>query len=284
MQKKSSINNTASQGYVMLAFGKPVFMQFAFNMMLSLRANGTKLPIQLIHDYTIENLTDAQQAMFDVLTEIDEKHIRPNKNIEAGYAKVHLYDYLAFDESIYLDVDGVVFKNIDNLFEQNQDFKVQGDELHWVDGQEQLKAKYGTNNVQGSNSSIMFIRKGEQCEKLFNEAQKAIKNPIKDLANSWFGMQPDELYLGVGMDKANVKEPYFDGKYLLYLRRRIDYQGLTKLDDIKEQFIGVGVYGNKTYNHHLSYKLYNQENQRNWMQILGMSSRPKIDKLMRLKR
>lgn len=284
MQKKSSINKAASQGYVLLAFGKPVFFQFAFNMMLSLRAQNTELPIQLIHDDYINDLTPAQVAMFDILTTIKKEHVYPNGKIEAGYAKVHIYDYLAFDENIYLDVDGVMFRNIDYLFNQEDDFKIQGDDLHWVKGQEELKEKYNTNEVKGSNSSLMFIRKGEVTKKIFKEAQNAIKNPIKELANGWFNMQPDELYIGVGMDKVNLTEPYFDGKYLLYLRRRIDYKGLTKFDEIKDSFIGVGVYGNRTYNHHLSYKLYDQENQRNWMSILGQSSKPKIDKLMRLKR
>lgn len=265
-----------------MAFGKPIFVEFAFNLALSIRTYCPNYKIQLIHDDYIKELGD-RANFFDILTPIDRADFWDGKRIQAGVAKCNLYKYLHFEETLYLDVDGLVLKDITQLFEQEQDFKIQADGMHWLNSNSQVE-RYGVNEAIGSNSSVMFIRKGDTAKALFDEALKAINEPIDDIRNGWFGMHPDELYLGIAMAKLGLKDVYFKGKYPWYLRKSTDNVGFNTFDEVKENHYGLGVYGNFTYNHHLSYKLYNRENNANWQKFLKRSSPIKVDKLMKLKR
>lgn len=281
--RSSNKNNKASRGVTMMAFGKPIFYEFAFNMLLSIKKHSADLPIQLIHDGNLKELS-GREGMFDILTRIKRDDYIDGNKLQAGLAKCSMYDYLAFEETMYLDVDGLILKDITELFDQEEDFKIQKDEMHWVKSEEKLGKHFGIKEAIGCNSSMMFIRKGELTQNLFYLAKKEINNPLNKIDNGWFGMHPDELYLGVAMVKLNIEKPYFDFPYPIYLRRRIDYKGETFFKNIKINHHGIGVYGNKLYNHSICYRLYDYENIQNWNNIIGKNPRIKVDKLMRLKR
>ena len=276
--------NKVSQGVTLVAFGKPIFFDFAFNMALSLRKHSPGVQIQLIHDDYIKEMGD-KSTIFDVLTPMQRTDFTDDKRVQAGKGKLSIYKYLHFDETLYLDVDGVVLQDISSLFNQEQDFKIQKDAMHWVDDHGGVSEKYDIDEQAiGCNSSMMFIRKGKKTEKLFADAFLAISNPFENMATQWFhGMNPDELYLGISMVMNKLQDVYFETRYPVYFRRRIDYKTQDTFDDIKEKYFVVGCYGNHRYNHSAIYDLYQKENRRNWKELIGMSPRKDIHKMMRYK-
>ena len=275
--------NKVSQGVSLLAIGKPIFFDFAFNMALSLRKHSPGVQIQLIHDHYIKEM-GAKSNIFDVLTPIDRADCTENKRIQAGKAKCAIYKYLHFDETLYLDVDGVLLQDITPLFNQEQDFKIQKDALHWVEDQNILKDKYRLKDkVHGSNSSVMFIRKSENVKKMFADAFEFLVAPIEYKIGDWFKMLPDELFIGISLSQNRFKNIYFD-TLPVYFRRRIDYHRTESLEDVKNDYFVVGTYGNTRYNHGSVYTLYDKENRLNWKTLLKISPRKEIRKLMRNKR
>jgi len=280
----SKEQNMVSQGVTLMAFGKPIFFEFAFNMALSLRKHSPNVPIQLIHDHYIKELGD-RANIFDVLTDISSQAYTDNKRIQAGKGKLSMYSLLHFDETLYLDVDGVVLQDISPLFDQEQDFKIQKDAMHWVDDHDGVAKQYNLKKQAiGCNSSIMFVRKSKTTKKLFADALKAIDEPFENMATEWFhGMHPDELYLGISMSKNNLADVYFETRFPVYFQRRIDYHINKSVDDVKKDFFVLGCYGNHRYNHRFVYDLYQRENRSNWREIIGMSPRKDIHKLMRYK-
>lgn len=279
-----SAKNKVSQGVTLLAFGKPIFFEFAFNMALSLRKHSPKLQIQLICDQYIKEIGD-RSKIFDIITPLSHSDFTENGRVQAGKAKLSMYKYFHFDETIFLDVDGVLLQDITPLLSQQDDFKIQRDVMHWIDDHQAAGEKYDFDgDVVGCNSSIMFIRKSASTEKLFADALMAMSQPIEKASRSWFeNMHPDELYLGISMVMNNTKNVYFDPVYPVYFRRRIDYKTTGTLSDVKTNHFVVGVYGNHRYNHASVYDLYQRENRANWKQMIGMSPRKDIHKLMRYK-
>ncbi len=243
-------------GIVLLAIGRNEYGKMAFNMAMSLKCH-SNIPIQLVCDLkTIEGI---DRQFFDIITEINPDDCQ-EKKFEPGKAKLSLYKYLHFDKSIYLDVDGVSIKAVDGLFEECEatgeyfltQYKthiegVQDDykQMLWA-WPKDIWSHYGLKEdakLPATNSSFMYMVKGEKLNAFFEQCLKNFHNPVRQRL-TWGNSRPDELYLNVALAQFDIlgklKESYpiyFNGYYNANLK-----------EDLKNYYI-LGLFGIRKHTH-----------------------------------
>lgn len=272
-----------SKGVVIIAIGKPVYQHFAVQLACSIKywaKKGQKPKIQLIHDGAKEIQRPEYRQFFDVFTHIKFEDSHLDGVLEPGLAKTCMYKYLEFDESIYLDADGIACGDVRRLFKMctGKDYVTQPDSIHWIDDKQQLRDKYGLDDSElyGSNSSFQYIKKGEACETLFAEAEKAIRNPfpLRDSKMQWFGKHPDELYMTVGVNKAGIN-PYVKDLAPVYFQNRTNtgYHAYQRCKVEHGKYI-LGMYATKGYLEPSVPKLYDIMAKLSFSSFPGFSKAP----------
>lgn len=259
-----------SRGVTFLIIGRPTYAYFYANMALSIRRHSPDIKIQAIFEKGLQNYIYPKLHIWDKFTVIDEQDCYVEGRLAPGKAKVNLYKYYEWDETLYLDVDGIALKDITPLFEQERDFVIQKDTMHWA-GDDNIINHFGVDKeyIHGSNSSMQFIRKGETAKKIYKEAAKAMENPLPldKQSNNWFNMQPDELYFGVGMARAKYKNPYFEG-WPVYFRTKLAYGAIKPIKEVIKDHYIIGSYGDERYNHKSIRRYYDGQNILNWQNHL----------------
>lgn len=210
-----------SRGVTLIALDRdrPMYCKWAYNIAVSIKRHSPGVKIQLIcNDLARKGL---DRWVFDVITPIETEHYTDGK-FSPAKAKIYMYQYLAFDKTIYLDVDGVVIRDLNDLFDlcEGHDFlthvvgqadrkRLKFPEMQWAD-KSYLWDRYDIPEdaiMPATNSSFQYIKKGEKAAALFALMQKCFKNkvPNEDLTLTWGkGKQPDELYLNVALAKLGM--------------------------------------------------------------------------------
>ncbi len=239
------------RGIILLCIGKPEYKLWAHNMIVSIRANSA-LPVHLVGDYPAKDW----HILPDKIIPIEYGDCHVNGKISIAKAKLSLWKYSEFEETIYLDVDGLVLRELDfpinyfltqvngysTLYEDNTKANL------WVKP-EQVYEKYQIpeiNRMPGTNSSIMaWTKKGAEVLK------QALDNfsdpiPIENLRYEWgkSKQQPDELYLNIALAQMGF-EPE-EVKLLFTKKRRGVYSGW---DEIIKSFV-LCCWGGLEFNHH----------------------------------
>lgn len=195
--------------------------------------------------------------MPDTLVQIKDEDCMTNGKLNPAKAKLSLFKYSEYDETIYLDVDGLLLKELD--------FAIKGFLIHvngylgiddeitdvnlWVEPKK-VYEKYGIpkeNKLPGTNSSFMaWDKKGAEVLKL---ALKFLSDPISldELRYQWgkSKCQPDELYINAAIAKLG-QEP--QGSYLFTRRRKNG--GYVGLEAIKKDFFVLCCWGGLEFNAH----------------------------------
>lgn len=257
------------KGIAILVIGSPTYAKWAANMLCSLRSNAPQFPIQLIVEESLKGHFDLNQ--FHEVTEIAhedcyqtiEKRYHTIEKLEPGLAKTRLYKYLVFDETLYLDVDGLIIKDIEPLWDNftgdyHSLLTARGTyaEKEWPGMiwclPETVREHYGiepNKDIAFINSSLQFIRKSETCDRLYKRVAELVSNPIPKEKHfyQWGGGQPDELYMNIGLslegidpEIPNCKEP------ILFTTNQ---SPLQSTDKIYPNYYGVGLWGAKEMNH-----------------------------------
>jgi len=127
-----------------------------------------------------------------------------------------MYAELPFDHNIFLDVDGLCVAEMDSVFENfiegdkpfacfvhayyNQNDPADMPLMVWAK-RDTIWNHYGLSDhtLPATQSSLLYIRKGEFCKDLYGRMASNYMNriPLEQLKNKWGGGQPDELYLNV---------------------------------------------------------------------------------------
>jgi hypothetical protein len=263
IQTTNQSGKPTSTGVVLVAFGKPQYYWAAYNLAYSIKRFNKDLQIALISDskdralYYCHDLTN----QIDVYVDLPEQHIYTNKKLDPGKAKVLLYDYLPYQNNLYLDVDAVCLKDLQPLIDQliandakyatrvvgehtidqGRDFK----EMQWA-WADQLWQHFGlakSDKIYAINSSIQFIEKCDEAEAIYRTAADMYLNnpmPINKLRMKWGGGQPDELYFNVSFGKNNFK-PYEIDAICFQMNREFNYA------QIEERFYLMSYYGGKGF-------------------------------------
>jgi len=266
--------STTHKGVTIIAVGgqnkrSEVYGKFAYNLARSLKYHSPDIKIHLVwNDVGIRPLNTHQQAIFDYDTKADEDHCFTDGLFTPSKIKMHLYEYLYFDETIYIDADSLLIKPIEPLFDictqdyytsllldeetnlpatankDTMDFKY----MMWATP-EQIWGHYGLNGetMPATNSSFQFIRKSKTCEKLFRQilANYDDRIPARELQQKWGkGGQPDELYLNVALAQLGML-PYLGEEPVMYGHDRVmDIQ-----KDYEDHYF-LTFFGHKSYTEH----------------------------------
>lgn len=261
------------KGIILLAIGNQSYLYWAYNQALSIKANSPDIPIQLLTEKRLIEYFDLKhRRFFDKITFIHEEDCYEKKLIKHGnagiekkrlfpaLAKLKLYNYSHFKETIYLDVDGCCVRPMESLFEQcTKEFhsqvgavckyqETQWRDMHWASPQmiyEHYKLPKDF-EFPALNSSFSFFKKSEIVEKIFKQALENLLNPIpyEKLHNTWGQNQPDELYMNIALGQLKhnpdgVSPVYFSFHHINPLR----------LEQIIENYWLVGLWGDKMMSH-----------------------------------
>jgi len=263
-----------TKGIALLLFGNnPVYCKFAHNLIMSLRHFSPNVPIQLIYEF------DAIKG-FEYLLEWSDTHTQISDEIfkEPAFYKLSWQHFAAFDQSIYLDVDSLIIKDIEPLFTecakigkyvcQVKDFNAFSDKkeddamgnMLWATRStvwEHFQLKKDM-ILPSTNSSFQYLEKGG--EKILNDARELLLNnplPIDKHRFKWGKgkHQPDELYLNASCALNYHLQPSFEP---LFFRPRTAFGVPSKIVKLREDYYGIGVYGMLNNNHNSVYGIYDQ--------------------------
>ena len=106
------MNNTR---IILLSFGKKGYAYAAFNLAMSIKYYGCKVPIHLFGQ---KDLFDSIPLdYFDFTTWIESDFYKKGNHIDVSKAKINIVGQLPDEHNIYLDVDALALKDITPLIE-----------------------------------------------------------------------------------------------------------------------------------------------------------------------
>lgn len=217
-----SSKNLKTKGILLIAFGKPGYGFAAYNMALSIKKFNPKLPITLLADsVATAYLEKWMLSSFDSVVSLSaQDHTHKNK-FEPAKVKCQIYNYLPYDETLYLDVDGCALQDITPLIERlsANDRYFQTDVISLGGINDKLSYSWAANKdiwhrfklkdeqtYYSVQSSFAYIKKGKQAEKLFSKIESNFLNevfPYDELRFKWGGSMPDELIVGGTCSQMN---------------------------------------------------------------------------------
>lgn len=220
-------------------------------MLVSIRAVSS-LPVYIVGEYPAKDW----HIIPDKIIPMNYEDCHVNGKLSIAKAKLSLWRYSDFEETIYLDVDGVCLRELDfpiNYFgiQVNGYSDLANDNTEanlWVIPKVAYE-KYqipAFNRLPGTNSSIMaWDQRGVE---VFVKALENLENPIpvNELRYQWgrTNTDPDELYVNVALAQIGFEPEQVN--YLFTNKRRGVYTGFDK---IIESYV-ICCWGGLEFNHH----------------------------------
>lgn len=244
-----------TSGIILLAHGKKGYGLAAFNLAMSIKHHGCKLPIYLFAGKG--TLDGVPLQFFDTVDYIDESFYMDGPTLNVAKSKIELINRLPYDHNLYLDVDGMALKDLTPLIEglsnQEQEYltDVMGTGQYGEDIVYDMWAKHDfawwffgldqDDTWRTIQSSWAYFRKGSFTQSLYGMLRYYLekKYPLNQLKHVWAkGQLPDELlFSGVcaklGYDPGYNERPVFFGNVV---KQSTD-------DVIKEHYV-LSMYGN----------------------------------------
>lgn len=265
-----------TKGIFLVAFGDVCYGRAAFNLAVSIKYYDPDIQICLLHDTgAVSEKARIDMDFFDIKIPIENTADIKNP----ATIKANIYNQLPFDYNLYLDVDALALQSCKPLFDRliasEKPYAVYVYELYDENSLNEMPMMYWASradiwshyNFNGhklpaTQSSIQFIKKCPESEKIFQQLQENIKNPIpiggsitnqmqKDiqegkpigqLLHSWGGRQPDELYLNVALAQLGLN-PHIGDDAIFFAN---NYSKLAK-KVIKEKYTILSIYGGKGF-------------------------------------
>lgn len=197
-----------SRGIFLMTFRNPAYGFMAYQIAMSIKHYSPHIPIYLLTDeIAVSKLRTLE--FFDTVEYMETP-------ADPALCKIMMYDKLPFDHNIFLDVDGLCLSEMDSLFDEfiaderafrcfvyayyDQHSDPVLPLMVWAD-RDVIWDHYQLNGetLPATQSSMLYIRKGDFCKSLYQKMQSNYANriPLEKLRNKWGGGQPDELYLNV---------------------------------------------------------------------------------------
>lgn len=240
-------------------FGKRGYQYAAFNKAASIKHYSPDIHITLYtDDITLAHLAPADKSVFDSILLLEDKYLRPLGYTDPCNVKCSLYDLCPYDETIFLDVDGLCLRSMDHIFDEMKDFNYSTYvyDTHTIDKGKDFPSMIWawcdeiwshfnlpeTAVLPATNSSIQFFRKCDETKILWDQVKANYKNKIPDhkLRIKWGGTQPDELYLNVALAQLGWK----DAPVYMFLGDKLSQ---LSYKEIEEKYVFLSLYGGRGY-------------------------------------
>lgn len=203
------MNNTGILLVSVGAWGNGFYYNLSYNMALSIKQSNKNIKIALLtDDRELRYLTSSQRQVFDDVILVDERNYMEDYKINPFLLKTKIYDLTPFDNTLYLDSDGLFVgnKSIDLLF----------DELKDIDFQIQEVRRYTKD--QAGESGMIWTKPKENEANLFCELWSKY-----DLDDAVFAEYNSSF---IWFKKTNSNKIYFDKVQDNYLDRRISFKAI----------------------------------------------------------
>lgn len=284
-----------SKGVTLIAIGRYGYLQWAVNMAVSLKFHSPDIAIQLITSKFLSpdaEIAQSKYSVFDVITEITDDEFMEDGKLFPAKLKTNFYKHLAFDATIYLDVDGCVIKDITPLFNIKSDFASDVQGFHYIaEGNDFNAMKWAKPYVvwehfglseharlPALNSSFVSIRKGELAESIFKKAHELLMTnplPVEKHWHPWGqkrkskNSQPDELYFNVALAVLNIIPEHTPAIHF----RMVNEPGEGKpIEELAKGYYGIGLFGELRINHQSLREHYNKQMRIMWNQVCASKS------------
>jgi hypothetical protein len=234
-------------GILLMCFNSKTYGKYAFNMAHSIR-HYTNIPIHLISDH--ESTEGINTSVFSSHEIIDFEKNDLGK-VDNCLAKIKLFERSPFEKTLYLDVDGIVLNNPEDILKRLEEFpfwtqpmgtgKRGDDSINYMWAKNDLLYdKYEIDNenlfTTCQTSIIYFTKEAEGFfKKLEENYQKRLK-PI-EYREMWgrSKQHPDELYYSVTMAQLGIT--LYDFKPVFFPERKEDES------KIQNEYYVLSMYG-----------------------------------------
>ncbi|MDB5200588.1 MAG: hypothetical protein JWO92_2551 [Chitinophagaceae bacterium] len=185
-----------SKGILIYALGHENYYKMAVVLAASIKVNDA-LPICLITDRQVK---PEHIHLFKMVKNPLKKSIYNGDKVEYIKAKLYMYDYSPFDETIFLDVDQVMIagRKLSPVFTELKDIEVtfsntgKAEISIWADIKEVQKI-YGDKPFWNFHSEFVYFKKGA-AKKYFDAAKKVYEDDkIKSATKFANATMADEL-------------------------------------------------------------------------------------------
>lgn len=285
-------------GFVLLAFGKPIYGAMAYNMALSIKYHNPNIPIHLVYeDQAMTYLTERHYQYFDSFQLLNKEDLYDGETLNPGKMKVSVYDYLPYKYNLYLDVDGAALCDlqplIDRLIKGGQFIYSQSLGNHTIDKGREIKImlwawaddiwehyKFDDDTkLPATNSSFLFIHKCPKAKAFYKKLKdNFLKNPLplKKLRYKWGGTYPDELALNVTFAQQDLDpSPGFKPVYF-------NQDAIRDFKELEGYYV-LGLFGGVGYSSISVWKYYDRLMQKYSLELLNQNHKFKSHMLMKSK-
>lgn len=187
-----------TKGILIQALGHHNYYQMAVVLAASIKANDPDIPVCLVTDHTV---AIAHAKLFDWVTFPIEESITNKGKKEYIKAKLFMYDYSPFDETIFMDVDQIVIsgRKLSTVFDELKDIDITFSNTGianisiWAKIEE-VKELYGDKPFWNFHSEFVYFKKNDEVKNYF-EVAKMVYNEAEIQSALKFanGSMADEL-------------------------------------------------------------------------------------------
>lgn len=192
---------TPERGILIIAQGKQRYLNMAVNIAMSIRYSNPGTLIALVTD----NPTNQHEKLYDYIIPIES-------SLGVGFVqKINMYKYSPFNKTIFIDVDCLVLRDIDFIWNGmlGKPVGVLGQKV--IEGKfigtsvEALKEKFTFNFLPTFNGGVYYFEKGQRAEMVFEHAIQIFNNQYDELGLCKFSGNPgDEPVMSIAMGVANI--------------------------------------------------------------------------------
>ncbi len=212
-----------TRGVLLIALGHSQYGNMAVNLANSIKYNNKNTKVHLVY-------TESAFTQVTDFSNFDSKEICPKEYYMNGAqtvfikAKTHLYDLTPFDETIFLDVDTILFggKDFNKFFDEFKDIdftaenyglinRPRKDSHIWFDAKEAVEAYNPQYEMYEIRSQMIYFKKNDKMATFFETVKDVFNNP-KIKGFKFDGYLPDEMAFNIATGIVGIvphKSPYF---------------------------------------------------------------------------
>lgn len=245
-------------GVIILALKKSAYYQAAANLAMSIKHFNKNINITLVSDGGHkEYYRQEHYAYFDWIKEINSEDCNDDYGFSPALAKINIYKYSTYDNTLYIDSDSLVLQDIQPLIDKL--VSLEGNFYSNVLGrggfEDDIRYQaWATNTklweyfdlkkeqtIYTFNTSWFFFRKKSEniFKRVFNNYFGGFSK--LDLKNKWGGSLPDELFFYGTLAKLEINPTVsFD---VCFFGENVDSRSL---DEIEQQHYMFTLYGGRS--------------------------------------